>query len=330
MTIQFRVPKWCSMFGPLILAMAASAQTTVPNEEVTLPEQQNITLQTRDGVQLRATLYPGGVVRQEDGKFERKPGEEVVPIIMLHGGGGKRGDYSALAFYFQNLGHAVLVPDLRGHGESTKRIALGREMDIDPERLRRDDYNAMVLDVEAAKKLFLDMNNAGEVNIEMLTVIGAELGAIVAVNWSALDWRRPQLPFQKQGRDVKALVLLSPSQSYKGATLSQALNTPAVAQSLSIMIVAGQEDSSDLREAKSIHKRLERFHPEPAPAEVAEKKDLFLVLKPTNLSGVELLDPRVRLGVHIDIQKFIELRLVNRLDSFEWGERKNPLETNSD
>jgi pimeloyl-ACP methyl ester carboxylesterase len=301
-------------------------QAAAAPEKITLPELQNLTLTTKDGVQLRCTYLPGGVVQTKPGVFERKESKKVVPIIMLHGGEGRRADFSALAFFLQNQGHAVILPDLRGYGESTTIRIAGKEETLNRDRFRKNDYAAMVFDVEAVKRFLLDRNNAGELNIEMLCVIGADLGSIVAVNWAALDWQRRDLIGLKQGKDVKALVLLSPSQSYKGFSMGQALQNPAVASRLSMMIIYGQQDRESASDAKAILKRLERFHPEPAPSEVAAKKDLFEITRPTDLHGTALIDPRAMLGLQVDISKFIDLRLVSKAAELNWSERKNPLD----
>ena len=66
---------------------------------------------------MKATYYPG------------TKDEESIPVILLHGFKGNRKDFTkedeGLAWFLQkNLGCAVIVPDLRGHGDSTKvRIA---------------------------------------------------------------------------------------------------------------------------------------------------------------------------------------------------------------
>ncbi len=321
---------------PMIIAAAllvvgrAGAQ---PKETIKeLPEVETITLTTSDFMSIRCSYYPGGVVQGSDDKFTRKPGKEVVPVILLHGWEGQRGDYDGLASYLQKFGHAVIVPDLRGHGASTtKRLPNGKEIEVDRERMRPADINAMVLDVEAIKKMLLEENNKGTLNIEMLCIVGAELGGIVAVNYAALDWSRRQLSFQKQGRDVKAIVLLSPEQAFKGATLSKSLLSPFVRQALSFMLVVGQDDKSSLREAKAIHKRLERYHEEPDPKDVRDKKSLFLVEKRnTSLRGTDLVHPRARLTVHNDIATFIQLRLVNKQADLAWKERRNPLDEASE
>ncbi len=317
----------------IVLFLASSRADAQPEEVITkLPDPQPLTLKTADLVSLHCTYYPGGIIEGRDKKYSRKSGKEVVPVILLHGWEGQRGDYDALASYLQKQGHAVVVPDLRGHGRSTKlKLPNGNEIVIDRDRMRSSDINSMVKDVEAVKKFLLQKNNAGELNIEMFCIVGAELGAIIGVNYAALDWSRPQLSFQKQGRDVKALVLLSPLQSFKGATLAKALLTPAVKQILSVMLVVAEGDLKSIKDTKAIHKRLEKYHKGPKRQDVAEKKDLFLITKKkTRLKGTDLVHPRANLDVHVDVMTFIKLRLVNKKEDHAWKERKNPLAVNDE
>jgi len=292
-----------------------------------MPDPEAVTVEASDGVPIRCSYYPGGFVekpgdKKDKPKIEKKPGKEVVPVIMLHGWEGRRRDFDVLASTLQKAGHAIIAPDLRGHGDSTTiQLADGGTKEIDRERMRSTDMAGMLLDVEAAKKFLMDKNNAGEVNIELLCVIGADVGAIVAVNWAAFDWDRRQLPAFKQGRDVKALVLVSPQESHKGFTLTKALNYPIVQKSLSIMLIVGEEDRTASRDAKSIHSRLERQRDAPT-----DPKDPDLVyLKPrTTLQGTQLINaPGLPLRDYIGT--FIELRLARKAGDFPWTERKSPL-----
>ena len=51
-------------------------------------------------------------------------------------------------------------------------------------------FKAMVTcDMEAVKKFLWERNNAGELNIDKLCVVGAEMGASVAVNFALADAR---------------------------------------------------------------------------------------------------------------------------------------------
>ena len=94
-------------------APAAKKPDDAADEKVPEPEVPELT--TKDELQLKATYFPG------------TKGQESIPVIIIHGLGPKsnRKEYddkdSGLASFLQkSLGCAVIVPDLRGHGESTK------------------------------------------------------------------------------------------------------------------------------------------------------------------------------------------------------------------
>ena len=262
----------------LVIACVAILVVTVsPSraaEKVTpqIPAVQKIPLDTRDGVALRCTYYRGGFIENLKTKeVTTVPGTEVVPILMLHGWDGQRTDYDYTANLLQRLGHAVIVPDLRGHGDSVvRKQGVARNPD-QPASMGTADIEAMVLDIEVTKKFLLERNNAQELNIELLSVVGAELGATLAVNWAVVDWSWPQLPAYKQGRDVKSLVLLSPVQSFKGTTLNDALKPPMVRSGLSMLIVVGAADEGGRRIAKGIHDRSAKAR-RPLPKDAKERQ----------------------------------------------------------
>jgi len=288
------------------------------NSKLAQPEE--VTLETKDGLSIKATFYPG---TEKD-----KKNKDTIPIIMLHGLEGQRGDYHALATYLQSLGHASLVPDLRGHGQSkVQKRPDGSTVTLEAEKINRVGLEDMLYDVLACKKHLMDRNNAGELNIEELCVIGAEFGCILAVRYAAYDWSLPDLPAYKQGKDVKAMVLLSPPPSgVKGVTMREALGVPAVQSMISIMFVAGTKDSKSSNEAKKIYGSLQSHHPKVSDDDDKkrlEAKELFLIQPETNLSGTELLGRGT--GVPENVGRFIELRLLNRKGEFPWAERKNPL-----
>ncbi len=304
-------------------------------EELTVPDPETLTVNASDGVPIRCSYYAGGFVetagdKKDKPKVEKNPGKEVVPVILLHGWDGRRREFDDLATTLQKRGHAIIVPDLRGHGDSTTvTLPNGDVKNIERDRMRSSDIAGMVLDVEACKKFLLDKNNEGELNIEMLCVVGAEVGATVAVNWAAYDWNRRQLPAFKQGRDVKALVLVSPKASFKGFSLQKALAHPIIQKTLSVMLIVGEGDRSAASATKKIHLQLERMREDPPenPEERMKKQDLFYLKPNTTLQGTRLVNvPSLPLKKNIGL--FIDLRLVRNSDSFPWMERKSPLGTN--
>jgi alpha-beta hydrolase superfamily lysophospholipase len=225
-----------------------------------------------------------------------------------------------LAEKLQDAGHAAIAIDLRGHGGSTKQsMPNGKDRDIDSGRLNKDDLTKMYLqDVETAKQFLMEQNNAGEVNIDKLCIVGADLGAIVAANWAMLDWSWPPLATGKQGQDVKAVVLLSPPKTVRGLTIMPAISKRDVASKLSWLVVYGEQES-DAKDAKAVAGQLEKWLPKPPPEEVNEKQALYLLPLPTNLQGAKLLTAN-NFPVAERLMKFIDLRLVKK--SYPWSSRK--------
>jgi pimeloyl-ACP methyl ester carboxylesterase len=255
-------------------------------------------------------------------------GKNAVPIIMLHGWKGSRADFAGLAFEMQARGCAVIVPDLRGHGKSTQ-IKQGSDLvTIDQTNLRKADIELMVTqDLEAIKTFLLDRNNAGELNIEKLCVVGNEMGAVVAVKWAAYDWHWPQLPSVKQGQDVKALVLISPTMNFQGVGITDAINQPAVKTGLSVLILVGDKNSKAMDEAKRIKNLITPGRPKPSsdPKEVADRQDLFLsVIKGASLQGANILNDKTILPqLTLVVSQFVEWRLIDK--KFPWTDRKPAL-----
>ena len=307
----------------LAIALSAPRVHAAEGEEPEVAEPVNDSTQTKDGLVLRYTFYPG------------KGDNKTVPIILLHGFKGQRGVYDAFASYLQRQGHAVIVPDLRGHGDSTRYADTEKPALDDPDRLKTTDFVGMNLyDLEAIKKLLMDKHNEGELNIELLCVVAADASTIVAVNWAVQDWSWPQLPSIKQGQDVKALVLLSPERSFKGYNCTRALSGDLMRAKypvkLSILIAVGQKDAEERREARNLFNQLERAYPKPElPADPTPEdrfKVQFLYWAPadTELQGTELLDPRLDLGVAEFISDFIKYRLAETVDQYPWRERRSP------
>lgn len=276
-------------------------------EEV--PDPIDEELETKDGVALKVTYYPPPV----EGPAAR--GKETVPIIMLHMSEGSRNDWHDLALAMQRRGHAVVVPDLRGHGDSTSVIDSDKKLELD--RMKASDYGNMLLDVARCKKFLMEKNNKEELNIDKLCLIGAEMGALVALNFAAYDWAKEDLPRLRQGKDVKALVLLSPVTSVKGFTATAALKSPAVCKLISMYIISGTRAGK--KEAKKIYDRLKQSRPKQSKKDV----NYFIREEPLDLTGTKLFEAQP-VPMTNRIATYIKLRLVDQ--TIPWADRTNPLE----
>jgi pimeloyl-ACP methyl ester carboxylesterase len=278
-------------------------------EEEGPPKPEDIELVTKDGVVLKATWYAS-----------RKK-TEAVPVMLLHQYRGSRGDFRDLALYLQlEKEHAVIVPDLRGHGDSLQyERSDGSPGRFDVERLRPEDFDLMATeDVEAVKRFLMRKNNDRELNIEKLCLVGAEMGAMVGIRWAWGDWAwgSQRASTVKQGRDVKALTLISPEIRFKNLQASL-LTTPPIAGQVAIQIVAGANDPKAVKNARQLHNLAKKLY-----VDKPQQQMLFLdVGYKTRLQGTKMLGEK--LGLEERIANFIELRAVKQ--PFSWTERKGPL-----
>ena len=93
---------------------------------------------------------------------------------------------------------------------------------------------------------------------------------------------------------------------------------------LSTMIIVGKRVSKANSEAKTIYSSMKRYYPdlEDKPKAVRLKETaLFFFPIDTKFQGTKLIDPRLKKGLEAKIVKFIELRLVDRADQFNWTMR---------
>ena len=305
----------------LVLAAASFTKPVVAKdkEEVEIPKPENIALETKDGVQLRCTWYAGTL------------GKKTVPIIMLHDWEGVRGEYADIARKLQERGHAVIVPDLRGHGDSKTMMARGVAKTIDLKRLGKAALVGMVEDIKTVKSFLREKNNAGELNIEMLTVVASGKTAIVAMTWAVADWNLPQFVNDvKQGKDVKALVLLSPERSFKGVTTSFAeknglFNGIRSPFTFSVMVLVGERSRKHELTAETLYENITRTRPELdenlTKDQVLKQKNHFFIRRDVSLQGTDLLDPDMRLELEKPIYGFVHYRLELKGDEYPWTNR---------
>jgi pimeloyl-ACP methyl ester carboxylesterase len=146
---------------------------------------------TEDGVEIIGSLW--------------MPERQSSPaILLLHMLGQKRQDWDVFAEELVANGYAVVSIDLRGHGQSTKQ----NDETINYAKFNSDDYQNMVLDVEAVMKYF---RNDVRIDSTRIGIVGASIGANVALQAAAAD------------TGISAVVLLSPGRNYRGVATEVAM-----------------------------------------------------------------------------------------------------------
>jgi len=288
-----------------------------------VPPPAEISLTTKDGVQLKATYYPSNA------------GQDAVPVIMLHDFAETRAVLEPLALALQNPrapaspaapkmeSRAVVTVDLRGHGDSKTAFAAdGSPIELEATRFEVEDFESMVVyDVEAVRSFLVEQNDAGMLNLNKLCIVGSGMGANVAILWAARDWSAPPLPVRKQGQDVKALALLSPQWNFKGLILRDAMKFPPVQQDISVFLAYGRADRKAAEDVQDVEKVFARYHPEPPADQVQLRKDFFVYDPDTRLQGTKLLNSR-EFAMGPKFAAFIEARLGGQ--NFPWLQRKKP------
>jgi len=129
-------------------------------------------------------------------------------VILLHQLGSSKESWNKFAEYLQDNNYDVLVLDLRGHGESQGNLSSFTEK----------DFNNMEKDIKAAV-IYL--------NKKRVAIIGASIGANLALNYGAKD------------NTINNIVMLSPGLNYRG--LDAEKNAPKYDRNS--LIIVSREDS---------------------------------------------------------------------------------------
>lgn len=291
--------------APTVPPAAKPAAPAAADEAVEVEEARQMSVTTDDGVAIKFSYYPSSV-------------EESVPVILLHGGGGSRDDLKGVAEFLQGKGHTVVLPDLRGHGESTEQTKAGKQITLNSKTQSAADINAMVTqDMTKLWNFLVAENNEKVVNIKKLCVVGVDMGAIVAINFVAKNYMEPDYRNQPRGKDVKALVLVSPPSAYRGASYAQAIKQPPFKGEIASLVAVGDEGSAELSNARKLEGMLTKFA---GPPKGKDKLVLLAELK-TKLQAAQLLsNPQLKLGAAVD--GFIQKMLVQK--SFPWAKQIVP------
>lgn len=168
----------------LITASPAFAQTT-----------RTVHLTTTDGVGIFGVYYPAD-----------QP--HAPAVLLLHSIFRDHTVWNDFATLLQHNGIAALAIDLRGHGQSTRKLTTEGPVKIDPHDFTIHDYQDMLLDVEAA----IDWLQAQpDIDHKHVGLIGESVGANIALRYASIN------------QDLSAVGLFSPGLNYRGVRTDDAI-----------------------------------------------------------------------------------------------------------
>lgn len=235
---------------------------------------------TADRVRLVAVYYKGAADKK------------TVPVILLHDKEGKKEDLQPLAEKLAAAGMAVLVPDLRGHGESTtswvydysaggERPAIRQKDDYLAESFTEADYQGLLqYDGLLWYQLLAFFHNAEQINMRRLVLVGSGYGATVAATWLNSDWRAETSP--KKGRFAKNLIFLSPTDDPVYESVAELKAKPCAVTGL---VFVGNLNKKRLQAAEKIRETLAKDKVDVA----AEESNFAFESIKTEKEGTELL-----------------------------------------
>ncbi len=285
---------------------------TPAKKKLELPQPEEITMETKDKVLLRATWLGSNLEK------------EAVPVILLPSWGTPRKELFNLAGVLQrDHGCAVIIPDWRGHGDST--VVVGVEQALDPNRFEKLELSSMVEDIETCKRFLRDKNDAGELNLDMLVVIANHDMVALAAAWCITDWNWPLLGGKKQGQFVKMLVMISPIRKFKSTSLADLLKAPLLlggtAGGMTTVLMHGTQDSTSSREAQAIETVLVKPRPSDKVARSPDAShvgcDLFLLRYASKQVGEKLIDERWD-TIPDDLGALIKMKFRDRVADYPW------------
>lgn len=249
--------------GQAAVPKPSGPAVTAPEDVAAAPEHptpEKLSLETSDGIRIMAWYYAAA-----------KDAKPLATVILVHDLEGSHASVEPLALSLQKLGFAVVTPDLRGHGASAARSAVGPKPTPDAGTLKKNDLElisqssggtvreqcAVRGDIEAVRTWIKRKSDAGELDINRLFVVGSGAGAILAATWTAADWAWPPIATGPQGRQVRGLILVSPVWATKGISLSTPMAGTAIRQDIPLLILGGKED----RDADRLYEQLRRLRP---------------------------------------------------------------------
>jgi hypothetical protein len=150
------------------------------------------------------------------------------------------------------------------------------------------EQSAVRGDIEAVRNWIKRKSDDGELDINRLCVVGSGAGAILGAMWTAADWAWPPIATGPQGRQVRAVVLVSPVWATKGISFSTAMASDTLKHDMPLMVLGGGND----RDAERLFEQLRRQRPagwfEQHPGKPPEKSPKLRKISDANLVFIEL------------------------------------------
>jgi pimeloyl-ACP methyl ester carboxylesterase len=265
------------------------AMRNLPYSEVTIPMP--------DGLNIVGRLYDPALTKDEDGEIVTPAdgetdytGPKYPLIILLHGLNLSQAHWQTLPKTLMESGYAVFAMDLRGHGQSTKKIS-GRGLNW--RSLNGDDWTQVYRDVVKVIAYFGTTEDYPEVDASTVGLVGEQLGANVAI-WAA-----------KRSDKVHSLVLLTPNMNIKGLDAGKGL----IDYPYNTMILVNQDEQDTYSAARYLYgwlqgpKELQVYQHAGAGAEMITAKPaiayqirdwLIKVFPPARIPGAALSEEELK------------------------------------
>ena len=262
----------------------------------------------------------------------KEEGGQASPVILIHDWESDRTQLLQYGKFLQSRGHAVIVPDLRGHGESTEVVDLS--VKLDASKFRKNEIASVQKDIERCKKYLVKRNNEGLVNIDLLSVVAVGKSSVIAVQWVLNDWfafPSHNIDGIKQGQDVKSLVLISPQKKLKGISLMSNIKHPlytgASGPAIPMLIVWAENDEESAKDADSLFKLLEKSRPDVTKIADEKKREQLTTLygvpvKNQSHSAASMMAKPIVNGLWPYTQKLFALKVDANKKNFPWKSRE--------
>ncbi|MFC1500917.1 alpha/beta hydrolase [Elusimicrobiota bacterium] len=200
MKLRFKTVLAILIFLPVLLNAAATIRVN------------KISFSTNDGVKIYGSFI--------------KPGSpDKVTFVLLHGLGSSKEEWKHLQGILARKGYGVLAYDARGHGESNK-VDDGNILNYnffgDP--TETDQWTNMIVDLNSVINFLISEK---EIKRHKIGLIGASIGANVAMIYGASHY------------EVPVIVLLSPGLEYMGLKTLENIDPYKTKK---VAIVAAAED----------------------------------------------------------------------------------------